>query len=237
MADQIKDLDTKDLQIKVLAIVDNINIPKTTVYRCFDKYPLIMEYTNLPLPSDSNMVERRQRIANNMNRARVLVDTETDFVFLLEDDTDFGPEYLKKLIARYRPDRGIISGVQAGRHGIYHIGAWETDNISFPTVFETVPYRNKGLRQVDGTGLYCCLIATELFKRVPFPNETLPVGCDVQYGLELRRQGYKNYVDDTLTCGHVEQHRTILPSDECVQVSFRRIGDRWELKDGHKTLR
>ncbi len=228
MADQIRNIKTDDIQLDVLLVVDNINIPKSTIYRCFSKIPFAMHYTGNSLPSEANIQQRRQRIAANMNIARELC-LPTDFVFLLEDDTDFEPFYLEKLLAMYKPDRGVVSAVQAGRHGLFHIGAWETDDPSDPKVFETVPYRSKGSRQVDATGFYCCVIKTSLFKRVPIPCEPSPVGPDVQYCVELKKQGYKNVLMDDLVCGHVEQNRVLYPTEECVQLRFRKNGERWEL--------
>lgn len=228
MADQIRQLETNDLKLDLVLIVDNIGIPKSSIYRCFKDFSYALEYTEKPLPSEGNVAVRRERIASNMNRARELVG-KTDFVFMLEDDTDFDPWFLQHLIAQYKPDRGIISAVQAGRHGLHHIGAWETDDLKYPTVFETVPYKAKGIRQVDATGFYCCIMRTDLFKRVPVPCEILPVGPDVQYGIELRKQGYRNLLYDDLKCGHVEEHRVVLPTEDCMQVRFRKNGDRWDL--------
>ena len=57
------------------------------------------------------------------------------------------------------------------------------------------------------------------------------MGPDVQWGLELRRQGYKNYVD----CGLAVEHRThdgkalTLAGTTVRQVRFLRTDSEWTL--------
>lgn len=218
----------KTLHFELILIVDNIEIPKTTIHRCFKDFQYTLQYSGLPLPSEQNVGVRRQRIANNINRARELTEN-TDFVLLVEDDTDFEPDFLHNMLVRYKPNTGIISAVQAGRHGLHHIGAWATDDLYNPQMFETVPYRESGFREVDATGFYFALLPTKVFKAYDIPCEPLPVGPDVQYGLELRKQGYSNFLYDDLKCGHVEQNRIVMPTEECMQVRFRKQDDRWKL--------
>lgn len=228
MADQIFSLIVPDIQVELVLVVDNIEIPKSTIHRCFGRFPYKLHYTGLPLPSEQNLGQRRTRIADNMNTARGMVGN-SDYTFLLEDDTDIKQDYLTALIENMHSDAGIISGVQAGRHGLYHIGAWNTDDIDNPTLFETVPYSNSGLRAVDATGFYCCLLSTKLFQSTTIPCEPLPVGPDVQFGLQLRKQGYSNFIVDDLKCGHIEETRVVMPSKECVQVRFKKTGEKWNL--------
>lgn len=228
MAEQIERMVYPDIAFEVILVVDNIEIPKSTIDRCFRQFQYKLHYTNLRLPSEHNVAIRRQRIANNLNTARTMLSS-SEYTLLIEDDTDVEPHFLSEVFSHSSDETGIVSAVQAGRHGLYHIGAWVVDDLKEPNLFESVPYRESGVRKVDATGFYFALMKSNLFKEIEVPCEVSPVGPDVQFGLELRNRGYSNYIVDDLKCGHIEERRTVVPTKECVQVRFRKTGTQWKL--------
>lgn len=233
MADQIKTLKDDHLQIDLTLIIDHDHIPKSTIYRCFEPLKISTRtlFTNTHAPSENNMQERRHRIANNFNWARQNPN-KTDYTLLLEDDTNFQPHYLQKLIdlQDQHPKAGITSAVQAGRHGLHHIGAWTTDNADNPTEYKTLPYSEGTIREVTATGFYFALLKTTTYKQHPITYQQSPVGPDVQYGTKLTAAGHTNYIDDNLPCGHQEQQRTIWPTAECGIVHFKKQNNTWQLQ-------
>ena len=92
---------------------------------------------------------------------------------------------------------------------------WRADDIYEPSVIETVlPARPELLNdagraigcvpeEIDAGGLYCALAKYGHYLRHecrPFDGDALVP--DFDWGIELRRQGYKNYVDYPVAVEH-----------------------------------
>lgn len=212
MRDQLETLDTQGLDIDLLVISDNIKIG-------WDNCRIL--YMDENHPGEANSYARRQRIADIMNLARTNIPQDTQDIFILEDDTEIKPHYLKKLVAltHYKPNYGLISAIQAGRWAASMIGVWKTDNIHNPSTWTTQNHAGQKLLQpVDATGIYCTLTRAELFKTTPF--HCTYQGPDVNYGLDIRRKGYQNYADWTLPCGHVTPQKTIWPTPQTDTIQY-----------------
>lgn len=206
MREQLDTLDITGLEIDLLVIVDNHEIRLDWDAR--------IHYMDQNHPGESNSYARRQRIADILNLARSLTPDDSDYVFLLEDDTEIKPYYLKTLIGP-----GINSAIQAGRWASSMIGIWKTDNINEPTIWETLPL-SKGTQQVDATGIYCTLIETKHFKDTPF--RCTYQGPDVNFCLDLKRKGVPIYAHWDLLCGHVTRSKTIWPTPQTGTIRFEK---------------
>lgn len=79
---------------------------------------------------DFSINTRRRRIAAVHNACRKLIKP-CEYVFLIEDDGILGPDALSRLLADYQahPYAGFIEGVELGRWGIPHVGAWRADDV------------------------------------------------------------------------------------------------------------
>lgn len=125
------------------------------------------------------------------------------------------------------------------------IGAWRADDVYEPSVIETVlPARPELLNdagraigcvpeEIDAGGLYCALAKYEHYLRHecrPFDGDAL--GPDFNWGIELRRQGYKNYVDYSVAVEHCKPDGTSIHrrSTNPVQMRFVREGSSWSGK-------
>ena len=178
-----------------------------------------------------NIQERRRRICAIHNQARQLISQDglLDYVFLCEDDTTFKPDTLKKLLdaAISKSAIGFIEGVELGRWGTPYVGAWLADDIYNTKKITSVDneYRegNRSVESIDAGGFYCALVKASLYKNHFFSSEN-GLGPDVNFGLELRRAGYENYVHWGVPCDHhsmkLKKHEIITMEDEAKTVTM-----------------
>jgi len=212
MADQYRNLDLQNIDLDIILIVDNSEIPRWQIEQAYEGLDHQIIYTDRIGPSEANIYERRQRIADNLNLAKKHV-ANPDYVWLIEDDTEYPSETLQQLL---QPKQPIVSAIQAGRHSIKILGLWEKT----PTGYQTI---SKYQRHVDACGLYCLLIRIDLFKDTLLEyDKELPVGPDVQYTNNLNQPIHVI----PLHLGHTTQTETIYPTD-CQQISFTYEGNRW----------
>lgn len=152
---------------------------------------------------------RRQRIADIHNEMKEYLQ-KAEHVFLIEDDTLFPTNALVKLLSMIdgRNDVGLASGVEIGRWGFNHIGAWKADDIYEPKMISSMPM-GVGVTEVDATGLYCCIVKFDNYMKHKFePFEDI-LGPDVQFGFTMRQIGLKNYIDYSIKCSHLTKKETI----------------------------
>jgi hypothetical protein len=171
-----------------------------------------------------------------------------EYVFLIEDDGIFSADALRRLLADYQahPYAGFIEGVELGRWGIPMVGAWRSDDVYGPTMLETVLQSSVGLvdvagrhvgyipdklvEEIDAGGLYACLTKYEHYARHEFqPYEGMAFGPDVQWGLSLRQQGYRNFIDWGVAVEHCKPDGTSIHPRVTtpVQMRFVREADAW----------
>lgn len=146
---------------------------------------------------------RKFRIAELKNESTEYI-ANCDFVFGIEDDTIVPPNALEKLLKNYLqyPNAGFISGVELGRWGAPYVGAWRADDI-YNTTCLTSQMPIDGIQEVDCAGFYCYLTKYKTYMThnyEPFMNGVL--GPDTNFGITLRREGYKNYIDWSIKCTH-----------------------------------
>lgn len=190
---------------------------------------LCMQYKTKEKMLNFNLFARGKRIAaiHNMARENMI---DADYVMGIEDDTLFKNFTLEQLLKDFEmnPHAGTIAGIQIGRHGINHIGAWRTDDVYEPTRFDSVGI-GKGVEKVDASGLYCYLTQFNLFKNHDFkPFERNGLGPDVDYGISLRRQGLDNYIDWDIPTVHKTREKDIsLFTTQPETVTFLKHEGRW----------
>jgi hypothetical protein len=163
---------------------------------------------------------RRRRIAAIHNEIRKLIKP-CEYVFLIEDDGVLPAHALSRLMADYQahPYAGFIEGVELGRWGIPHVGAWRADDVYDTKRLESaMPARpellneagsaigrvpDEVVEEIDAGGLYACLTRYRHYVDHEFqPYEGCAFGPDIEWGIALRRQGYRNYLDWSVAVEH-----------------------------------
>lgn len=222
--------------MKVLAIAsleNRENLDEQIAKQTVQPYRVIYHEDKNPAKGIEN---RRKRIAQNQDKLKEIVKAykhECDLVWQLEGDSVLPANCLDRLldnlyshhIQKDPANLGYISGIQVGRHGLYHIGAWR--NITKDS-FESIDYKLKGIQKVDATGLYCLLapIETWLDGKASWNGE--PYGPDVNWSLSLNKD---IYVDMNLEIGHKIKGGIIMPSDpSTTNVRFNKTAKGWEYK-------
>lgn len=187
---------------------------------------------------ESNRPGRRRRITSIHNYAKQYINS-CQFVFLTEDDTILPRDALRNLLNDYEthPEAGLISGVQLGRHGITSVGAWEADDVHDTRMIRSLlpPTDDKDfLEEIDASGFYAMLTRAEIFMAHEHKSFDInELGPDVYYGLELRKQGYKNYIDWSVPTIHKCNWGDIsLENTNLQQVTLTKSDRGWRQKIG-----
>lgn len=191
-------------------------------------YEKLCVYRRKGSPNVGSVRLRRQRIADIHNELKANLG-KADFLFLIEDDTLFPTNALRRLLDKAQSSRnvGIVSGVELGRWGYLHIGAWVLDDVYEPTCMKTIKVET-GLDKVDATGLYCCVVRVEHYLKHTFAPFNEAIGPDVGFGVALRREGLQNYVDFDIKCTHMTIKENItVEQSKIVVVALEKIGDKW----------
>lgn len=194
-------------------------------------------YSKRPEPTEVRIAPRRQRVVEvHKDLARMVGNV--DYIFGIEDDT-IVPNYALVRLMRLMQSTenvGLVQGVQCGRWGFKHIGAWRVNDISEPTKVLTMPYlavnrTHSFVEQIDGGGFFCYLTPAKLFKEADYRVEAECFGVDMLYGLDLKRKGYVNFIDWSIVCGHNDFGKIIMPEfgDPNEQMMYQKVGDKWEL--------
>jgi hypothetical protein len=172
---------------------------------------------------------RRRRIAAIQNACRELVEP-CDHVFLIEDDGVLPAGALSRLRQDHLsyPHAGFVTGVQYGRWGINHLGLWAVDDPYEPMKIESL-MPSSGVAEVDAAGLYATLMRYDLYKKHEFKPFGEALGPDFNMGIELRQEGYRNYVDFDVWVDHLKPDGTALTrtNTEAVQMRFVKEGEAW----------
>lgn len=221
------DLESTDLEKERtnLALVIDKDMPKV--------YPIMLEraqgYRGVIIirnyeheVNDRHVTIRRQRIAQLHEDSKELIaNLDGEFVLGLEDDTTFKNLNVNRMWLRARADQvGFVSAYEAGRWFSKYIGIWKTDNPWEPKEIHSLTPIGE-FEEIDAAGWYCFLTKKQHWLEATYETETWqPWGPDVNFGLELRRKGFKNYVDWNQPCGHYDQGRIIKPVHDLVQEQF-----------------
>ena len=176
---------------------------------------------------------RRKRIAENHRKLRDIVKAyKPDAIWQLEDDSILETDTLKKLIKTYNkydkldPNFGYVSGVQIGRHGLYHVGAWK--NFTKES-FESIDHSALGIQRVEATGFYCLLAKTEAWLSGNCYWYDNVWGPDVNWGLTMP---YNKYIDMDIKIGHKTKRGEIWPqhASTCTVYFKKDSNGKWNYK-------
>jgi hypothetical protein len=178
-----------------------------------------------------SLTERRKRIAAIKNESKRLIG-ECDYVFGIEDDTIVPTHALSQLLTDYaiHPFAGFIEAVELGRWAWPYVGAWKADDVYEPTKLESLT-PGEGVAQIDAGGFYCYLTKRENYMMHDYaPFGRNDAGPDMNFGLYLRQQGFKNYIDWTINCQHRMRGgmNISLPGTKAVRVAFVKEGELWK---------
>lgn len=189
-------------------------------------------YRRKGLPSVNHIHSRRKRIAEIHKEIRTMIG-QCDYIFLVEDDTLLPLNALEKLLKAYsqNPYAGFITGVQIGRWGFTVPGIWRVDNpYAVNKVSSLLPNTDNTFEEIDAAGFYCCLTKRDNYIKTEFDPFSTILGPDVSYGIELRKQGYKNYVDWSINTSHLTKRGEIKVQNTVLQqISFSLVdSDKWE---------
>lgn len=184
-------------------------------------------------PVTFSLLERRRRIAAIKNESKALIGV-CDYVFGIEDDTIVPTHALEQLLIDYaaHPHAGFVEGVELGRWGLPYVGAWRADDVYEPTRIESL-MPGHDVEEIDAGGFYCYLTRRDLYmshEYKPFGRNDL--GPDVNYGLYLRQNGYKNYIDWSINCEHRQRGGSVIHPlrNEPRQVALIKHGSDWQQK-------
>ncbi len=189
---------------------------------------ITMLKTDSKTPPKFDMHVRRNRIAALRNATKAVIGG-SNFVFSFEDDTLIPANAMVRLLERWQilDHPGFIEGVEVGRWGHPYIGAWTVNDLQVPTEYISLGYRPDGFERIDIGGFYCYVTTTALYKSIDYKwNE--PMGPDAYFTLELRKKGYLNYIDWSVTCGHDAGNEILYPDENAVQIRQYSEGGKWK---------
>lgn len=190
---------------------------------------LAVQYKSDEPMKNYNVLRRRKRIASLHEELKKYIQ-KCDYIWCIEDDGQFNSTALKRLLYHYTvlPYAGLISGVELGRHGISCVGGWKVDNVYEPKEIKSVDLE-KGLIELDATGLYCALIKSENYLKHTFEPYEDVLGPDFNLGLSLRRQGLINYMDFGVKVTHLTKDGNLeVKHDNIQRVTFIKKEHGWE---------
>lgn len=188
-------------------------------------------YRHKGLPQINHIKHRRQRIADIHNELKEIVGN-VEYLLLMEDDTLVPLNGFEKLLKNYSVNHyaGFITGVQIGRWGYTVPGVWQVNNpYDINRVNSMLPNTEKPFEEIDAAGLYFCMTRSEFYKQIHFEPFDSILGPDVSFGLALRKQGYKNYVDWTINTTHLTKQGEIKVYNTPLQkITFNKIeAEKW----------
>lgn len=200
---------------------------------------LVVKSNNIGMPPKIDIQKRRERITAIHNQARSLISHNDGYVFLVEDDTVFGSQALNilKSVASRKYSTAITMGVEVGRWGAPYIGAWTADDIYDITELTSVDMGDSSssvvnFESIDAGGLYCTLVRTDLYKETEFWCHN-GLGPDINFGLDLRRKGYDNYIVWSVKCDHynnmMNKESKITVDDNIIKIKISKFRDGWRV--------
>lgn len=232
-----------------LAIVLDGKMP--LLHETFKKFARQYKYASLEIlhnydhePS-GNISTRRGRIAFVKNQSKDIIKKhDSQYVIGLEDDTVFNFECFCRLLEPFTrlKDIGFVEGVQSGRWGCPYVGVWSVDDFDFVQKAETLTLPeqeprasvdDKGYEEIDAGGFYYYATPTILYLAHDYSWSGEYWGADVNYGLWLRKQGYKCLVDWQSRCGHRQEGKQeiLYPTEATVSVCYYKRDNKWERQD------
>lgn len=135
------------------------------------------------------------------------LDNKFDYVLFIDSDMVFPSDTILRLLEH---DKDIVSGLAFQRKPPYSPCIYQTLRFGEAGDVRSVPCKEyeRGLIEVEGCGMACCLIKTEvmldIYKSGQYLFNPLPgYGEDLSFCLRARKLDHKIYADTTLQIGHL----------------------------------
>jgi len=178
-------------------------------------------FLNMLRPKNFTVVRGQARLkAVSLNAiVKEAFKRKAEKLLLLDVDQTFSYETIAQLLSRNlpivsgltylkQPPYAPIAGWRKGKHAYNSEGKlWKLNYAKFPD-------NDNHLVEVDWTSVGCLMIDMEVFNKIYFPcfkekwdNEEgdRSEGHDVQFCRNVKKAGYKIYVDTLVQCGHIGQ--------------------------------
>lgn len=130
----------------------------------------------------------------------------SDYLLFIDADMIFPPDLLIKLLAH---DKDICNALAFRRIKPHYPCIFKFDNAN--KCYQTMSY-TKGLLEVEATGMAAILIKTDVFKSLKKPwyyyRDNL-FSSDLTFCENVRKAGYKIWVDSDLKIGHLGSEQVI----------------------------
>lgn len=131
------------------------------------------------------------------------LQTEAEYLVMLDSDVMPPPEFLDKLLAHKKP---FVAGWYRRKGHPYNPVVYEKDNGDTDKgMMSFTPCKDagSGLQVVDGVGAGCCLMHRDVAKALgerPYSMER--GGEDLDICRKIRQAGYQIWVDWSVACAH-----------------------------------
>jgi hypothetical protein len=189
-----------------------ICIPTSEFARRADFY----DYFNALEKPEGTMVtfSHGQSPARNRNiMIRIALENDATHCLFLDDDMAFKPDLLVKLL---KHDLDIVGGLYLMRNYPHLPIMFDESYEDGRCRFKFLHPNDKGVKEVVNTGLGCCLIKTDVFRKMlgkedPAKFTWITLGeaekdhwCDdISFFNRVRKAGIKLHVDLEIPCGHI----------------------------------
>jgi hypothetical protein len=138
---------------------------------------------------------------------KAAIAQEMTHILFIDDDTIPPPDVLQKLLPH---DKDIVGGLYLMRSYPHYPLMFQRSYSDGRCLYKFLTPDTDGLVEVVNTGLGCCLIKTDVFKKMPHPWITLGEtekdhwGDDISFfNRAVNKYDYKVFVDTTVRCGHI----------------------------------
>jgi len=182
------------------------------------------------LSDGATIIERRQRIIQLWNIAKMNVRPEAEYIISFEDDTFFPAYFFTEWLHMLKADQHLqyVEGAECHRRGAKAIGAWEiTDKI-----VSSLPYNKKNLilQPIQGGGFYGFATRALNVIQADFREDGPAFGPDVCFVYDtLQRTKGKAVVDWRCECEHhLEDGSILFPWDSNETIVYMNINGEWQ---------
>lgn len=139
-----------------------------------------------------------------------------DYLFSIDSDIVVPKDSLKKML---NADKDIISGLYIQRIPNTHILEVYMENENGG--MDNIPYeliKDRSISEIAGCGMGCCLIKSEVFKTIPYPqfeyhsalDHKDTVSEDIDFCIKARNHGFRIWADPSIICDHIGKTRFIV---------------------------
>jgi GT2 family glycosyltransferase len=178
---------------------------------CMESLPVdyVTSMLQLRKPNGTNIIHQSLSlvyVAREMIAEHALKNNY-DYVFFVDSDMVLPADTLEKLL---QADKDIISGLAFQRKPPFSPCVYSKLKLGEPgtdSVVNLTEFANK-VEEVEGIGLACALIKTEVFRSIykenmPCFTPIMGYGEDLSFCLRARKLGYKVYADTSAKVGHI----------------------------------